>query len=62
MNMEKVTWTKNNNKISDKKSFASNLCATAKEHIPKGFEEKIKMTIGKRRTIKNGFNLISAHQ
>ena len=45
-----------------KKSFMLKLRATAKEHAPNGLKKKIKMMIGKRRTMIIGHNLISAHQ
>ena len=40
--MGKVTRMKQNNVISDVKSFESKLCSTAKEHVHKGYEENEK--------------------
>ena len=40
--MEKVTKTKQNNMISDEKSFESSACATSKEHMHEGHEENKK--------------------
>ena len=63
MNNEKVTWMKQNNMISDEKSFASKLCATENEHTHLTvLKKKIKIMTRKRRTMINGSNLISACQ
>ena len=42
MRIEKVRKMKQNNVISDVKSFESKSCATAKEHMHKGYEENKK--------------------
>ena len=47
MEMEKSTFMKKSNMISDENIFASTLCATENEHMPKGMEEKNKDNVSK---------------
>ena len=45
MSMEKVSWMKQNNTISNENNFSSKLCATDNECKPNRFEGKTKMMI-----------------